>query len=661
MPEDRITLTIASALWVNGTAYVEGQYVYVTALSMTDCYRCKAAHTAATATNKPGSGSGWTTYWEISYPTKTLSLARQDGVCQFKSYDLAVDDQRHDVPFFSQTDWSGGWGESDFQDNTRFGDGWAIDASTSGQISLGPYCNTALEHDGGGVGWVSYYGVHNGALYAAAVDAVPAYNILKWSGSHWDICVVATVVDLSGANTMASFNGYIFVPQGSGSGYLYSTDTSFTTSTLTDHHADGFCVASSGDGLTDILWKWGPSNNQIQSNTSGINGGAQWGTAAYIGESGSDINKVWVHQNMLLIGKTDGLYHYDSDGKVYRLLSFIPDSDNFRFCATLHGASYFNVGDRVAELTANNAFSYIDPYYDRPEGSKYGNCLGVTSDENHLYVCYTDSVVATTVSKVFKGTRVYDSQGAYRWAWTPIIAITYTGANDSLRIFPFAFGSKLWLSGYDNNFYYTNYYKPVSNSSSTYTTQGYLETGWIDLGHRDWYKLLDAVIAEVKMNSGDMSATKNVKLYYATDDSTSFTAIDTVISSATMGSKKYADTTPVPFKKVKFKIELNSDSSSVTPIVKYFAAYGSIRPTRIRQFDFSLLAEQGTSASPKMIRDFCCDMRDSTALVTLKDRFGTDHYIRILPGYPVEEELVNKDGSQVGIVMHVKAEKVDWS
>jgi hypothetical protein len=54
--------------WANGTAYNVGDVVSASTSTFyggaTYNFRCAVAHTAATATNKPASGSGWTPYWE---------------------------------------------------------------------------------------------------------------------------------------------------------------------------------------------------------------------------------------------------------------------------------------------------------------------------------------------------------------------------------------------------------------------------------------------------------------------------------------------------------------------------------------------------------------------------------------------------------------------
>ncbi len=49
--------------WANGTLYAPGDGVYNSATGSS--YVCKLEHTAATADNKPGSGTSWATYWDV--------------------------------------------------------------------------------------------------------------------------------------------------------------------------------------------------------------------------------------------------------------------------------------------------------------------------------------------------------------------------------------------------------------------------------------------------------------------------------------------------------------------------------------------------------------------------------------------------------------------
>jgi hypothetical protein len=459
---------------------------------------------------------------------------------------------------------------------------------------------------------------------------------------------------------LRGFGSYIFAALGTTQPYEYSSGAGFTACTLTDHHASGFCVAPSPAVVTDILWKYDAVNG-IASNTSGINGGAEWTPTAYIGESDMKITSMWLHQNNLMIGKEDGLFHYTSDGQVHRLMTSPKHSSNYKYVTQFHGNSYFSLFRHIGELTANNVLSLIGPYVDQDDIGKVGVCTGLTADDHFLYAVYTSGNATPFTYEIFKAWPYTTTDGGRKWAWCPIYNVAASSSTEISLPYIWdrsASTTQLWFAGNADPKYLLVQENPTSYSTSTYNSAGYLVTSWIDLGHRDWYKLIDAVLAECR---GTLDANKTVTLSYEADEAGSWTQIDTAYTAATAGTKKYTDTAPVAAKKVRFKIALATNSSASTPIVKYVAAYGSVKPDRVRIFEATVLAEEGFSSRPETLRDFLIDGRDSRNLITLTDRFNNDHYVRILPGYPIEEELTDKYGQSVGIGMHVKMEKVDWS
>jgi len=606
-----------------------------------------------------------------SATTKTLQLARQggrpDGACLFKSYDLAVDDQRHDLPIWSQTDWSGGMGDGVFTAPTRYAAGSTVDTSHYGQFFLGPLVTTAAVHGGAAFdGAIIDYAYFNSSLYLLTSSGY----LHKWStgDAHWD-AVAGT--GGSAATQLCVHENYLFIARGSGAAYQYvNTSDTVTAATMTEHHASGFLSAPSPTTTTSVLWKWGSTggnNNALYSHDTGLNG-TEWSRPAYIGDATESITQAFLHQNKILVGKQNALYHYDTDGKVY-LLAPLDDplrsyAVNFDSIAYLKGNTYFSMDLGLGELTANNVLSVIHPHTQFQElNTKQAICRGVAADDTSLYAMFYDG----TDSVIYKGDEVNDERGYRYWSWCPWVTAT-SSYGLALHMIPSLSSGhpRLWFnigSSVGTSRYVIVAKNPVAtsfryNDTPTFATSGDLYTGWIDLGHRDWYKLIDSVLAECR---GTLAAGRTVTLYYEADEAGSWTAIDTAYSADTSGTKKYLDTAPVAAKKVRFKIALASNNSAYTPIVKYFAAYGSVKPDRVRMFDFTVLAEEGFSSRPETLRDFLIDGRDSRTLITMTDRFGTDHYVRILPGFPIEEEMVDEYGKSVGIAMSVRCEKVDWS
>lgn len=62
--------------WTNATSYAVNDIVRVTAGARQFFYICESTHTSATATNKPGSGSSWETFWTLYSETPAVYVPR---------------------------------------------------------------------------------------------------------------------------------------------------------------------------------------------------------------------------------------------------------------------------------------------------------------------------------------------------------------------------------------------------------------------------------------------------------------------------------------------------------------------------------------------------------------------------------------------------------
>jgi len=477
----------------------------------------------------------------------------------------------------------------------------------------------------------------------------------------------ATITDL------CVFDGKLFVALGGSTAYQYSSDgITFTASTLDDPYANLFVSAPSPTGAEWNLWK-AVTPNEVKASDNPVNGGTQWTTSAYkIGDASSDITRLMLLNENLLVGKEDGLYHLDPEGRVHSLLpelQHVKSSVNFKHVTNYKGSLIFSLKKHVAELSSYLTYGLIDPYMDLLDMDVRPECVGVASDYDWLYVAMNDG----TNYRIFKGKKTESG-----WEWCPLVNLG-TSAISNIYVSYYLGTTTLFHDYYESSTYYNGYVflsdNPIADSTAgwnaiysfTTTTSGYLITGWYDAGHRDWTKTFQSVLIEVKMNSGDMDANKKVTLYYEIDESGSWVSIDTAYTTATAaGTKKYFDLSNVSCKKIRFKIQLDTDSTTKTPIVKFFAAYGFVMPTKVQVFDFMVdCSRPGGTGLNQTLRDFLWGGRDTTSLITLKDPFqiGTtsSHYVRYLPGYPRESFITQEQGKQALPVVHVKAYKVDWS
>lgn len=551
---------------------------------------------------------------------------------------------------FAQNNWQGGFGQGNFRDPDRYSDGQSIDTTLQGKFILGPEIQTTTASGGGNLGEAvvdfCYFG---SALYCATTTKVWKWNT---GTSVWDNQETFAGETIS---QLHSFGGYLFVALGSSTAYEYSSDgSSFTTATMTDCYADYFLTSTAGSGSTQILWKV-KTPNELASHSTGLNG-TDWSSVYYVGDTGANITRIMLLNDNLLVGREDNLYHLDSEGVTHPLMPELinaQSSVNFKHVCNWQASLYFSVGSRVGEITSYNSIDLMGPLAGIEELEMTGECCGLSSDRDWIY-CFIDDGTNTTC---YKGREIREG-GELKWQWCPWIALS-TNACDAAYVCQLSGeNTKLWF-GYGNNAAYVILSdNPLADSNYKFAAQGHLITGWYDANFRTWDKLVQSIVME---NRGSMSANIKVTPYLEADEAGSYTQIGSAAYTAAAAPTKKYLTANVSYNKIRYKIQLDTNDDTKTPIVKLFSANGQLRPEKVKLYDFIVDVSSNRTRPSSTIRTFLEGGRDSTSLVTLTDRFGTDHYVVFLPGYPEEMEVVDEVTKQSTVALHVIAMKVDWS
>lgn len=503
---------------------------------------------------------------------------------------------------------------------------------------------------------VLFYEIFGSKLYCATAN-----KIFEWDSSN--VYWIARWETTGTISALQAFAGVLYIGMGGGTKYYYTTNVlTFVQNTLTDGYATYFVVAPAAAGTTNILWKAravAGNPNEVSNTTNGTS--VQWTTVDYIGDTSNLITNLMLAQDRLLVGKEDGMYHLDSDGKVYPLLPTPKGAGaftNFRADTEYQGALYFTAGPSVGEITSYSTIDWMGPFEQRKEISlttTQSYTYALTAEEKYLYaMTYLDANKGT----LYKGSYNIASN---TWQWCPWVYSTTFDVGSGMRIDDLSSPRKLWFSDGNHPSYVILSDDPPVDTNASFATSGYLETGWIDMGDRDWKKLLEALLAECR---GDTAAGITTTLSYKTDEGS--WKDTTAIAAATAGTKHYTSevsgvTNVASFNKVKFKIALASNNSTKTPVVKFFAAYGQIRPPQTRVMDFTIDVENPKQATSKVLRDALISARSSTSFVTIVDVFGATSYIEVLPGYPEEIFIKQPYAVQPHMGLHVKAIVIDWS
>ncbi|MBE3144699.1 MAG: hypothetical protein IMZ61_12380, partial [Planctomycetes bacterium] len=415
---------------------------------------------------------------EIDGIKKGLTLVRDDKDAAM--YSVSEEVPRYDPQLkLLMKNWVGGHGQYEFLLPEAYFDGQSIDTTQDGKIMLGPLITTVGISGGtpaldgnpvcfcwfsaiskllvatatqiywyDGTNWVAkwqrgnhawanshtwtvttdwvYPTVYNGYVYQCTTGGSGASSEPTWGLIPGGTTTSSNAIfTCRGAiQDMVEYNGKLFVACGSSDTYYYSADcVTFTASTLTDHHADGFFTSPNAAGTANVLWKFSIPN-EVKSAGTALNGATStddWSSVAYVGDSSNNITKIFLINDNLMIGRTDNLYHYDSDGGVHALMDDLKankSTNNFKYATTWQTCIYFSLGTGMGEIASYNAYDPMGPLSKIGDIGKAGACVGLAADKDWLYVAMDEG----TNTHVYKGREIKRGD-ALRWEWCPWVFI----------------------------------------------------------------------------------------------------------------------------------------------------------------------------------------------------------------------------------------------
>ncbi len=597
---------------------------------------------------------------KIGATTERFTLIRQQGQAMY-SIENSVPEYRNPLTF-TQKDWKGGHGQFGMRSPDKYFEGQSIDTTQDGRAFLGPLITTVLESD-------------DTALDSAPVKFVWFPAVSKWLcatsgkiylyGTKW----TAAATTVAGVTDLCVFGNYVFAACGASTAYKYSTDgdTWTTVTTLADLYATYFFVAPNTAGTAEVLWK--AVTNELKSNTSGLLGGAEWTSAAYIGDTSTSITNVFLVNDSLMIGKTDGLWNYDSDGGIHQLrpdLAKNISTDNFKYITEWASGLYHSEINGMGETTSRNTYDPMGPLHDIGNIGKRGDIVGMAADKDFLYIAIDEG----TNTHIYKGREVYRESIGLRWEWCPWIFIgTYTTATLATCQHTTT-DRRLWF-GYTTGTTYATAYvvlsdNPTADSNARFCASGFLRMSYDYGTDAKWDKLWQSAVLEVK---GGASG-ETVQVQYRKDTDTSVTSC--IAAAATNGVYESNFSAELACKRIQFQINLASDTSTATPEVSYFQAKGVEIPTTIRIHEAVYSIGDEPTARAETLRDLMRTARTSTTLIRFADlRYnettggtaGTDFVYCVLePGYPQEVEILHRDkGSTPEMGIKVRLREISFA
>lgn len=573
---------------------------------------------------------------KIGSTTKNLDLIMGDDGNKMYMVDEQVP-QYQDPLLITQTDWKGGHGQHDADMPDSYFEGQSIDTTQPGRLFLGPLINTVLESDASNLDsavvcfmWFAA----TSELLCATAGKIYRYDV----GSDGEWTLASTTV--AGVTSMVEFNGIAYAGVGSSTKYWYSADgDTWTQTDLTDGYALGFFVSSNAASTSNVLWKW-KNPNEIASTSDGrtvAGGGSQWTTPAYIGDTSANVTNIFLSNDDLLIGKTDGLYHYDSNGGVHPKLGDLKhnrDTQNFKYVTDWQSAVYFSLITGMGEIYAQGSYEPMGPITNIDDIGKTGTCVGLSSDRDFLYAAIDEG----TNTHIYKGKEVRRNN-ELRWEWCPWVYLA-TNACATIKVVQHSSTDRRLWFGYGTATGYVKIFDDPVAESGEFATSGWIRMSYNYGTNQYWDKLVQSVVMEVE--GGGTGETVQVKYRKDTDTS----ATQCVAAAATNGTFRTMFSSALSFNRIQFEIHLASNTTANTPEVKFFQVWGVEKPTTVRTHLCTYKVDSKQFERGDTLRTFLRGGRASTTLIKFADlRFSpsgtgsTDYVWVVMNKTPKEVEI----------------------
>jgi len=597
---------------------------------------------------------------KIGSETKRLSLAqREDGT---KYYSVIEETPQYRNPLrFIQENWIGGHGQVDFRIPDKYFEGQSIDTTVDGKVILGPEIIEVKENDASNieapVAFAWYPAVSN--LYCATGTKVYVFDATN-------VNLVAMNASPANISDLKIHNLVMYAARSNVGAYQWSSNgTDFQATDLVANTFNKFMTSPNAAGTATVLW--GSTNpNQLRSTTDGqsvANGGSAWTSPAYIGDTADNINNLFLVNDKLMVGKSDGLWHYDSDGGTHQLMSDLRISrstDNFKYITDWQAGVYFSLLRSMGEITSYNSYEPMGPLYGIDDIGKVGDIVGVTADKDNLFIAVDEG----TNTIIYKG-RERRTPDGLRWEFCPFVFLGTKACATISIVQHSSTDRRLWF-GYGVNAAFVR----LSDNPTADTNYRFCANGWArmsyDLGtNLYWDKLYQSIITQTI----NCVANQDVIVSARKDTETTANAITNAIISNGMTMTNLIS--PINCNRVQFQLNLRTATNTKTPEVSYFEARGTERPETIRIHEAVYLLGDEPTRRTETIRTFLRGGRTSKTLIKFADlRYGDktagtssgDYVWTVMePGYPQEIELTHTKSKQPEMGVKVRLREVNYT
>lgn len=587
----------------------------------------------------------------INSETRGMDLVVQNGTAMY-SVTEEIPDYKNPLRFI-QSSWIGGHGQYDFSIEDKFYEGQSIDTTQDGVVFLAPEIVEVKKSDAANIGAPTCFewfpAVTN--FYVASNTAIYVYDA---TNVNFVICntVVTNVTDLK------VFGTGMFAARGSTVNYSYSTDgNDWAATTLTDGFAEKFIVAPNPAGTADIFWKF-KKPNEVTSTTNAIS--TEWTSPAYIGDTACNITNLMLINDNFLVGREDGLYHYDSNGGVHPLmpdLRWLRSTNNFKYVTDWQTGIYFSLGRGGGEITSYNSFEPMSPILTDDIG-KIGDIVGMTADKDYLYI----AVKEQTNTIIYKCRETRHPKYGLRWEYCPFVFLGTNVCQSIMVCQHSATDRRLWF-GYGNNAAFVKLSdNPLADSNYRFCSSGFVRMSYENGTQPYFGKIWHSLVTQ----TNSCTANRTVTVKYRKDTETTANACSNAITTNGLLKTNFIST--LNCNRIQFELDLTSALNTATPQVTHFEARGVEKPEYVRVHECVYKVGDNPSNKTETLRTFLRNGRTANTLIKFADlRYGdqtstTDYVYCVLePGYPQEIEVLQEKGKSPELGIRVRLREVDFT
>ncbi len=507
--------------------------------------------------------------------------------------------------------------------------------------------------------------------------------LYQWDDSN--VFWKAVYADASYAITdVESYSGALYI--GFGSNQVYQRSTNGTTWAVPStnsgngRYAEYFSKGRNASGNA-ALFKTRANQVAVSTDPSDT---ANWGTEIECGDSDRSITNLFSSNDIVYVGREDGLFAYDRATNKFRDLqpeaNFFPDSDNFAVAVGRSGSIFASGGDQsfwqIQSGFFDGAYQWNDlSYLFKAAGvSGFGGRVSaLAQDRNNLFVALADDLEAETSFPYdlvpgfsFAGAQKSQtirllsvrSQQESAGQQPETIAHTISTFNVSsisamgkfkgdVRTSLFVCGNKTedTLSAIANDTFprIVRIRMPIRNenpSTNSLTEQrlsGNLYTGWLNFNFPD----VNKSAVKLSLTGQNLDSNKYITVYYKTDDaSNDDTSGWTVFGSDgkfTSSGTTITSSIQLNFKRIRFKIAFTSNSNGSGPKLTGFVFHSMWNPIEFRRWGVSTKLTDRRSLSMRRVRNNTLRLVDLSNLETLRkeplilytDIDGSSHYVNM--------------------------------